>query len=179
MNNQQMNVLNSPSHVNGVHVNGRVDLLSPDTNVLFSMSDRISTNKNSDFRDAMTGNWNNTMLSNLFFSAANIRIIQNALKYGVYKLSNKQYIIGDQSFDELKIIMRSIYLQNSKNQALHLTQQIEALNKLVLEYSIPQVYGEAQGYMKYCHDVSTIAVPLERPVMSKINDKQLELKKWF
>jgi hypothetical protein len=179
MNQQQMNMLNSPSQVNGVNVNGRVDLLSPNTNTLFSMTDRIPINKCSDFRDAMNGTWNNTLLSNLFFSAANIRIIQNALRVGIYKLSNGQYIIGDQNCDELKIIMRSIYLQNSKNQPNDLTQQIEALNKMVLEYAVPQVYGEAEGYMKYRLDASTLAVPIAHPVMSKINDKQLELKPWF
>lgn len=179
MDNHKMNILNSPSQVNGIMVNGRVDLLSPNTNTLFSMTDRIPIDKGSDFRDAMNGTWNNTPLSNLFFSAENIRIIQNSLKQGVYILSNKQYIIGDQSIDELKIIMRSIFLQNSKNQPNNLTQQINALNKMVLEYAIPQVYGEAEGYMKYRLDASTLAMPMERPVMSKPNDKQLEFKKWF
>jgi hypothetical protein len=60
-----------------------------------------------------------------------------------------------------------------------LTQQIEALNKMVLEYAVPQVYGEAEGYMKYRLDASTLAVPIAHPVMSKVNDKQLELKPWF
>ena len=53
--------------------------------------------------------------------------------------------------DVLKIIMRSIFKQYSKNNAQDIStkQQIEALNKLVLDYAIPQVYGSAQGYMKY------------------------------
>jgi hypothetical protein len=180
MNEQQMNTLNSPyQSVNGIKVNGRVDLLSPNTSTLFAMTDRIAVDKCTSFRDAMNGTWTNTMLSDLFFSSANIRIIQNALKGGVYKLSNGQYIIGDQNGDELKIIMRSIFLQNSKNQPDNLTQQIEALNKLVLEYAIPQVYGEAKAYMKYQLDASTLVVPMERPVLSKTNDKQLEFKGWF
>jgi hypothetical protein len=180
MNQHQMNILNSPyQNVNGISVNGRVDLLSPNTNILFSMTDRMPVDKCSSFRDAMNGNWTNTILSDLFFSSENICILQNALKAGVYKLSNGQYIIGNQSGDELKIIMRSIYLQNSKNQPHNLTQQIEALNKMVLEYAIPQVYGEAKAYMKYQLDASTLVVPIEHPVMSKINDKQLEFKRWF
>ena len=98
---------------------------------------------------------------------------------GVYKLSRGQYVIGRQNVDELKIIMRSVYLQNSKNQPHHITEQIEALNKIVLEYAIKQVYGEAEGYMKYKMDISTLAVPMAHPIMSKVNDKQLELKSWF
>jgi hypothetical protein len=44
---------------------------------------------------------------------------------------------------------------------------------------VQQVYSEAQGYLKYINDASTLAVPLSHPVMSSKNDRQLELKKWF
>lgn len=94
-------------------------------------------------------------------------------------MRRRRWRIGHQDPDVLKIIMRSIFLQYSKNNAQDIKQQIEALNKLVLDYAIPQVYGSAQGYMKYKHDASTLVVPLSNPVMSKTNDKQLLLKKWF
>ena len=55
------------------------------------------------------------MLSETFFNAGNIRIIQNGLKAGVYKLSNGRFLIGDQEEDTLKIIMRSVFLQNATN----------------------------------------------------------------
>ena len=165
--------------INNVNVNGRVDLLSANTNVLFSMKDKIPKNNNSDFRDALNGTWTNSVLSKIFFSNENIKILQNALRSGVYILSNKQYIIGEQNIDELKIIMRSIYLQNSKNQQTQITQQIEELNKLVLDYCIPQVYNEAIGYMKYCVDVSTLPTPIMRPELSRTDHKQLEFKSWF
>ena len=60
-----------------------------------------------------------------------------------------------------------------------LFEWVSPINKIVLNYAIPQIYGEAQGYMKYKYDVSTLAVPMEHPIMSKTNNKQLELKKWF
>ena len=74
--------------------------------------------------------------------------------------------------------MRSIFLQNSKNNNINIPNQIEVLNKLVLDYCIPQIYGEAQGYIKYKNDVSTLAVPIDRPVSTYTNNS-LELKKWF
>ena len=58
-------------------------------------------------------------------------------------------------------------------------QQIKALNDIVLDYCVKQVYGEAQGYQQYLYDASTLVVPLERPVLSTTQDKTLELKKWF
>jgi hypothetical protein len=75
--------------------------------------------------------------------------------------------------------MRSVYLQHSANQSNNVSQQISELNKIVLDYCIKQVYGEAQGYMKYIDDVSTLVVPISNPVMADNTDRQLELKKWF
>ena len=95
----------------------------------------------------------------------NIDILQNGIRAGVYNRSNGNYLIGTQNCDELKIIMRSIFLQNAKNVSTNIPEQITALNKIVLDYAIHQVYGEAEGYMKYKRDASTLAMPLEPPVM--------------
>ena len=159
--------------------NGRIDLLTPNTNTLFSMTDKISIGRSADFREAMTGNWTDTSLSSTFFSSKNIKILQNGIRIGVFQRSNGQYLIGEQNEDELKIIMRGVFLQNSLNLPNNIKEQVENLNKIVMNYAIPQIYGEAQGYMKYKYDVSTMAVPMEHPIMSKSNNKQLELKKWF
>lgn len=159
--------------------NGRVNIISPDTNALFAMKDKIQAGENMDFRQAMTGNWYDTKLSDAFFSGQNIQALQNGLRAGVYKRSNNQYLISEQSPDELKIVMRSIFLQYSRNEAQGIPSQIAALNKLVLDYAIGQVYGAAEGYMKYKQDASTMYDPIAHPVMSAVKDKQLVLKKWF
>jgi hypothetical protein len=142
--------------------------------------DRIPVNStNYSCRDAMTGNWYDTELSNAFFSSKNIQIIQNGIRAGVYNKSNQQYVVGEQNLDELQIIMRGIFLQYAVNQPSGITKQINDLNKLVLDYAINQVWGEAEGYMKYKRDASTLVVPIARPILSYSNDKQLELKPWF
>jgi hypothetical protein len=159
--------------------NGRVNIMVPNIDARFAMSDHIPVNQTSSFRDAMTGNWYDTALSNAFFSSSNMKIVQNGIRAGVYKKSNNQYIIGEQNGDELKIIMRSIFLQYSKNLPNNIADQIRDLNNLVFDYSVNQVYSEAQGYMIYKKDVSTLVVPIARPILSYTNDKQLELKHWF
>jgi hypothetical protein len=159
--------------------NGRVDIKSPNTSELFQMYDKIPANQCVSFRNATEGLWTETNLSNAFFSQQNIQILQNGIRAGIYYKSNGQYIIGPQDCDALKIIMRSVYLQHSANQSNNVSQQISELNKIVLDYCIKQVYGEAQGYMKYIDDVSTLVVPISNPVMADNTDRQLELKKWF
>jgi hypothetical protein len=158
--------------------NGRIDIITPNIDNLFKLKDNIPVSS-FDYRGAVDGNWYTTQLSNLYFSKDNIDIIQNGLRVGVYNMSNTKYIISRQDNDELQTIMRSIFLQHSKNLPNNITNQIDTLNKKVLDYSIKQIYGEAQGYIKYKRDVSTLSEPLSPPIMSRPSDKQLEFKKWF
>jgi hypothetical protein len=160
-------------------MNGRVNIEGHNPFMRFQLYDKIANeDKTTAYRDAMVGNWENNNLSNTFFSAENINKIQVGIITGIDKISNGRFKIGKQDEDTLKIIMRSIFLQNSKNNNINIPGQIEVLNKIVLDYCIPQIYGEAQGYIKYKNDVSTLAVPIDRPVSTYTNNS-LELKKWF
>ena len=163
--------------------NGRVNIINrqqPDICNLFAMYDKIPANQCSTLREPTLGLWNETQLSNIFFSHKNIQIIQNGIRAGVYERSNGQYVVGPQDCDSLKIIMRSVFLQHAANQPNNIKGQIQELNKMVLDYCIYQVYGEAQGYMKYLHDVSTLAVPIAHPVQaSQFDRKDFKLKPWF
>ena len=153
--------------------NGRVNITdSPDISNLFAMYDKIPANQCVSFREPTLGQWDETPLSKAYFSQNNIQIIQNGIRAGVYKKSNSQYTVGPQDCESLKIIMRSIFLQHAANQPKQIAQQITELNQIVLDYCIFHVYSEAQGYMKYLTDVSTLAVPLAAPVMATQNDKR-------
>lgn len=158
---------------------GRVNILEP-PKILnqFELHDKM-INKSSPYMDAMQGIFYNTELSNTFFSKENIQIIQNGIRAGVYKKSKNTFIIDEQNVDTIKIIMRSIFLQHAINSPDNIKEQIERLNKLVFEFAIPKVYNEAIGYIKYCKDASTIPDPLPPPIMSKLNEKQLEPNIWL
>ena len=167
-------------HMNGNQSNGRVDIMGPNMEDRLFMSDRIPLNSTKySFRDAMIGNWYDTQLSDAFFSNKNVQIVQNGIRSGVYNKSNKQYIIGEQSLEELLIIMRSTFLQYAKNIPTGIPQQIGELNQIVYDFAVNHVYGEADSYMKYKRDASNMWTPLALPILSYSNDKQLELKKWF
>jgi hypothetical protein len=159
--------------------NGRVDIKTPNTSTLFEMYDKIPANQCVTFRNPTEGLWTDTDLSQVFFSQQNIQIIQNGIRAGVYNKSNGQYVIGPQDCDSLKIVMRSVYLQHAANQPNNITQQVIELNKIVLNYCIQQVYSEAQGYMKYIDDASTLVVPIAHPIMADNTDRELEFKTWF
>lgn len=164
--------------------NGRVDIINktqgPDISNLFAMYDKIPANQCVTLRDPTLKQWDETPLSKAYFSQQNIQIIQNGIRAGVYEKSNGQYVVGPQDYDALKVIMRSVFLQHATNQPSNLSGQITELNKIVLNYCIHHVYSEAQGYMKYLYDVSTLPDPIAPPVMSSHKDKNsYSMPKWF
>ena len=157
---------------------GRINLIQPpDKQIQFDMAEKIAIkNKSTDYHSALNGELEESQLSKLYFSAANIQIIQNALKSGVYNLSNERYKLQNQNVDNLKIIMRSYFLDYAKHSPDNITKQIETLNKLVIDYCVPKLYNEAVAYGKYCYDQSTIAKPLEHQKNVDRDFKQLEIK---
>ena len=159
--------------------NGRIDIMGPNTGDLFQLYDKVPINDEfTDHKDALVGNWENTLLSKAFFSKENIMIIQNGIKAGVYEESKGRYVIGNQSEDVLKIIMRSTYLQYASNKSIKITEQIVGLNKLVIDYCVPQLVSECSAYMKYKQDVSSLAVPMARP-KSTYHSNTLHFEKFF
>ena len=96
-------------------MNGRVDILGNNPVDRFLLYEKPKEYKASKYANALVGNFQTTILSNTFFSAENVQILQNAIIAGVYKKSNKKYKIGNQDEDVLKTIMRAMYLQFSKN----------------------------------------------------------------
>jgi len=155
--------------------NGRINLLEAPNHLSLYDKNPVYT---SSYNDAMTGNWTDTPLSKAFFSIENQQILQNGIRAGVYEQSKGKYMISQQSNTDLKMIMRAIFLTHSENRLSHFVDQIRELNNYVLEYCIPRIYGEAQGYLKYLQDASTLVVPMSAPVHTSL-DKTLELKPFF
>tara|TARA_B100000508_G_C11435164_1_gene265616 strand:+ start:186 stop:665 length:480 start_codon:yes stop_codon:yes gene_type:complete len=159
-------------------MNGRVNIEQPNTTALFNLQDKIPI-ESSDFRDALNGNIGKTDMSIAYFSKENMNIIQNGIRAGVHKLSKGSYVIAPQSEDNIKVIMRSIFLANSANLPTNISEQIGELNQLVLDYCIPKVYSEAQGYLTYLHDVSNLATPMQRPTSSAYKTNTLQPNSWL
>tara|TARA_A100001011_G_scaffold383370_1_gene454505 strand:+ start:536 stop:1027 length:492 start_codon:yes stop_codon:yes gene_type:complete len=159
--------------------NGRINIMGPNTGDIFELYNKNPMNtKSTSYKNALMGNQHESILSQAFFSAENITIIQNAIKAGVYHLSKGKHVIGNQNEDTLKIIMRSTFLQFSSNRNDNITGQISDLNQLVVDYSIPQINSEADAYKKYKYDVSNLAVPLDRP-KSTYHNNALFFKGFF
>ena len=156
--------------------NGRVNLVSqPDPAIQFQMAEKVAVkNKAIEYRGALTGEWEDNVLAQVYFSAENMQIIQNGIRAGVYEMSKQQFTVMPQKPDTLKIVMRSIYLQYAQHYPTGITAQVERLNKLVLNYAVPNVFNESVGYLKYCEDISTLTVPFELPKQVDRDFREIE-----
>jgi len=157
---------------------GRINLKENENGTPFFIQDMIPKNEKTNYYNATQHMLSSSLLSNTYFSLENIEILQNAIRAEIYKKTNKKHIIPNQSYDQLKIIMRSIYLQYSINRDDNIKGQIERLNKLVLDFCIPQIYSELTSYIKYKRDISTLPVPMDNPTTFSI-DKTMELNNFF
>lgn len=139
---------------------GRINIM----NQVDSQYDLYENNKNKDnFHDTTNNIINQTKIGSIFFSRRNIDFLHNMIINQVYKLSNKNFIIGKQNELQLEIIMRSVYLQDSKFLDCKLKEQLSDLNKKVIIICSDKIINEIKQYMGYKKDVSSTVMPLEHP----------------
>ena len=159
-------------------MNGRIDIIN-NTKPKNKLFNKPLSNKSVDYKEALTGTLECSTLSKAFFSKQNMQIIQNSIRATVYARSNNQHIIGQQDTINLQIIMRSIFLQYTRSISTNITQQISDLNNLVVNFCVPKILPEIDAYIKYKNDVSTLVVPIDRPVQTDYKFKSNEYKRFF
>jgi len=157
MSNYQNNVL-------GDIQNGRVTQIDEKNFApAYMMAQLEGKDKNTNYQDhAVVNIQAKTELSNSYFSSQNIQNIQNRIRYAVYNLSNRKYTIGPQSEIDLKVIMRAYYLQYGKFLDSNIKEQIQELNDLVIQYTVPNIMSEVEQYNTYIYDIEHLPMPMAR-----------------
>ena len=122
---------------------------------------------NTNMEYSLKGIIEDTPLSNLFFSNMNINVIQMTVRFQINQKANKK--IAYQSEQELFIIMRSIYLQyaNSVVNSTDILQNIQTLNKMVVNYCVEKVVEQLNQYDGYLQKISSAPTPLEHPKQTR------------
>lgn len=119
------------------------------------------------------------IVSSLFFSKSNIDEIQRGLRYTVHK--NSGFVIGNQSQEELFIVMRSVYLQYGRFPVIEdkvkqknvIKQEIARLNEIVINEVVPNIVSYTQQYIQYLKDIDKVAEPLEMAKNDSIKGTKL------
>ena len=131
-----------------------------------------------EFTDSLKGINEDNVLNKTFFSQKNIDMIQNAIINEVIKLSG--YKIQRQSDLQLQIIMRSIFLQYSRNNRCNIKEQIIELDKKVIEFSVDRIIVEINQYMNYKNTINKLPTPLTHPEnLSNKGEKSLRMNQFI
>lgn len=127
-------------------------------------------------KQLLKNTYDNTLLTAMFFSRSNITSIQNIIKYLVHKETNN--VIDSQSYSELLIIMRAIFLEYSahppyitndlsQEEKVKLykkyTSEVDRLNQIVANSIVPRIISQLKQYISYLKDASTQPSQMERP----------------
>lgn len=116
-------------------------------------------------------------VSSLFFSKHNVDVLQDGIRYSVYKRTNDKTVISRQSDIELRVIMRSVYLQYARHLPYRVVDQVKELNTKVLDFAVPRILVELDTYLNYAVDVTQLPVPMRRSENVSIKgEKVLDMK---
>jgi hypothetical protein len=142
--------------------NGRM----PDVHMVENVTSTVEGGiiiRNDNTETAVKGIVEETEVSTIFFSEMNTKVIQDTIRYGVWKQT--EMVVAYQSTQELYIIMRSILLQhaNFKVAQKDVADEIRRLNKMVVDYSIKEVSSNVRQYDVYIQDIQTLPTPIARP----------------
>lgn len=170
----------APSH------NGAVsNILDQTGNAYASTAYKLTTNTPSLFgetvrRDLVGHIHKSTPLNEIFFSEANIEVIQKGIQDQVQRMSGNKYTIGPQDEQQVKLIMRSYYLMYSQNNNAMVSDELADLNSRAIGYAAAKVFSEVDFHQFYLKDLQDFAPPIANPMNVGVRGTRTgELKSFF
>ena len=94
-------------------------------------------------------------LRKVFFSAENIKYLQEKMVYEVYLTTEKKYKIPYQNERDLRGVMEYLYYLETRNVGYALNEQLKDLNDIVIKFTVPKIINELYVYLNYLNDVQT------------------------
>tara|TARA_Y100000389_G_scaffold204928_1_gene260916 strand:- start:10243 stop:10638 length:396 start_codon:yes stop_codon:yes gene_type:complete len=130
--------------------------------------------------EVLQGIQESSPLSRAFFSECNIQQMNDLIRYNIWVMSDKKYKIGNQDVSQLKMIMRSVYLQEALNQPTNIQDQVNDLNKSILEYILPRLMSEIKQYVEYNKEINSERTIMPHSInLSMKGSRSLEQKPFF
>ena len=121
-----------------------------------------------------------TPLNTVFFSESNLNGLQQQIHDAVFGMSNGRFNIDRQSDDDLKMIMRSYYLQYAENFPNRVAEELKGLNERVVSFCANRIMVEVEAYSYYRKDILDFPAPIANPIDVKIYGTRTgELKSFF
>jgi hypothetical protein len=157
--------------------NGRIQLLNNDNYNIYNLFAEPTHQYKNFSEEAIKNIHVENELSELFFSPKNADILQDAIRNIIYEKS--KYLIDRQSDTELRIIMRSIYLEHGRHKLYGTIEEVKRLNGLVLQFCVPRILQEIRLYITYKNDVDRIPNPIDRGQFASSKGSRQLIQKEF
>lgn len=103
-------------------------------------------------------------LSQIFYSDANIDIINKQVVLTVFKKTQGKIRIPFQSKDDLQVVMRWVYVNYARNLPFKIKEQVVWLNTEVVSQITPNLISAANQYLDYLRDIEKPREPLPPPI---------------
>lgn len=147
----------------------------------FNLTVDDKTLRGSNTQSVFKNLYGETLLTFLFFSQENVDNIQKLIRMLVHKHTKE--VIDNQSNTELLVIMRSIFLAYSKHPKLldesmseeerkklliQYTDEVDRLNQLVIDSTVPVIVSQLQQYLVYLSDASSPLRVMEKPLSTSV-----------
>ena len=157
--------------------NGRVQDLPNGSFAIYQLFQANNRDNNRFGGEALRSIHSSNELATVFFSQQNLDVLQEAIRYLVWVKSCKRFVIDKQSDTEVRLVMRSMYLQYAKHKQYDVLGQIKELNMLVLDFCVPRIVQEIDLYKRYIVDITQLPTQMDRgQFISAKGTKVLEMK---
>ena len=113
-------------------------------------------------------------LEDTFFSDENISLINKQLIMLIYKKSNGQIKISEQSKDSLIIVMRYIFLEYAKHLPYDIAGQIKELNCQVVGEVLPKIITETTQRIAYLDEINNPRKLIPLPINVNTGQRQTQ-----
>jgi hypothetical protein len=113
-------------------------------------------------------------LETTFFSDENISLINRQLILSVFKKSNGQIKISDQSKESLIIVMRYVFLEYARHLPYDIIGQIRELNCQIVGEILPKIITEATQRIAYLEEINNPRKLIPLPVNVNKNNRNLQ-----
>tara|TARA_B110001469_G_C9337201_1_gene179094 strand:- start:45 stop:512 length:468 start_codon:yes stop_codon:yes gene_type:complete len=139
-------------------MNGRINIQNQ-----FDLFDKIPVEVNATpYTNATRGVYEETDLSNSFFSADNISTLQQSIIGNIKAMSD--YTIPTQNEHTLKSVMWGVYMEFAAHIPNNIKEQVISLNKKVLNECIPGILEAIKADIKYRYDISHMHTPIAHSI---------------
>ncbi len=159
---------NAPKHTGRLPLSDQETRMTVPPAVLFAPEPGMES---SEVMERIHYRHSSTPVNELFFSEANVNRLQDQIQATVRGMVNAN--IDRQSDVDLKLVMRSYYLQYAGD-------TVEQLNERVVAFCSNRISVEVEAYRYYRKDILDFPAPIQRPIDTQVYGTRTgELKSFF